>query len=220
MIDDPRAHDIQHPPAYNAELGAQIRKLRQESGYTLKEFASEIPGTPHFTTVSKLEKGQIPVTGDWIERIATALGVSPLAITIGQDFEGYEPRRVPLYGPESVDFNGGFFHPPTGWAPAVKNVPGSFAVSVWSPEGGPGFGDWQMVVDPNERELRPGKLFAIKAADNVRMPGWNYGNVFAASYYPDPPQLIRWPDCEPFAVGEFPFRVLGLIIFQSRIPGS
>ncbi len=57
-------------------LGALLRKLRRERGYTLEELAERIPMSA--SNLSRVELGsQGPPADETIERIAAALGASP-----------------------------------------------------------------------------------------------------------------------------------------------
>jgi transcriptional regulator with XRE-family HTH domain len=56
----------------------KLRILRKQAGLKLKHLAEKLDTTAQ--TISRLETGQMTLSTDWIERIATVLNVDPLDI--------------------------------------------------------------------------------------------------------------------------------------------
>jgi repressor LexA len=73
----------------------RIRDLRLERKLTQEELAALLGEETSIATVSRLESGRMTLTQPWMERIATALGVSPHDIIARQ---GSGLRMVPLIG--------------------------------------------------------------------------------------------------------------------------
>lgn len=89
----------------NAELGARIRALRQQKGYSLRDVEKLIGSTA--STIGKWERGEIKsLKAGTLQKLADALNVSPAFILgVEDDYSGYgniEPlprtKAVPLLG--------------------------------------------------------------------------------------------------------------------------
>lgn len=70
-------------------IGAHIAAARKAKGWSLEKLAervSAVSGTKTaYTTISRLEKGERRLTFDWVETIASALGVDPVALIAGAE---------------------------------------------------------------------------------------------------------------------------------------
>jgi transcriptional regulator with XRE-family HTH domain len=65
-------------------IGANIRRAREERGWSLEKLALKCVPPTGYTTISRLEKGKRGLTLDWVERIANALGIDPAELLVGR----------------------------------------------------------------------------------------------------------------------------------------
>jgi transcriptional regulator with XRE-family HTH domain len=61
-----------------------IKRLRQERGLSLEKLAARCSPPTSRQQIDRLEKGERPLTVQWIERIAVALGVDPAEVVAGE----------------------------------------------------------------------------------------------------------------------------------------
>jgi transcriptional regulator with XRE-family HTH domain len=67
-------------------IGAAIKRAREDRGWGLEKLAARIDATTkpakptHYTTISRLEKGERRLTLDWVEAIAKAMSVDPIEL--------------------------------------------------------------------------------------------------------------------------------------------
>jgi transcriptional regulator with XRE-family HTH domain len=59
----------------------RIAEARKARGMTQQQLADAVGS--HWITISKLERGRIKLTTDWLERLAKPLGVSPRDLLVG-----------------------------------------------------------------------------------------------------------------------------------------
>jgi transcriptional regulator with XRE-family HTH domain len=76
--------------------GNRIRELREERGWSMDDLAGRVHAPTTAPQISKLEKGQVKLTMNWIERIAAAFDVHPLEI-IEPQLQPQEQQLVDLY---------------------------------------------------------------------------------------------------------------------------
>lgn len=66
------------------QVRENIKRLREERGLSLQKLAARcVPNTSR-QQIDRLEKGDRPLTVEWIERLAAALGVDPAEIVAGE----------------------------------------------------------------------------------------------------------------------------------------
>jgi transcriptional regulator with XRE-family HTH domain len=68
-------------------ISANIQRLREERGWSRPELGRRLIPPTSGQQIERLEKGQRDLSPDWIERIAKALGVDPVELLDGNDFE-------------------------------------------------------------------------------------------------------------------------------------
>src|SRR3954463_15065549 len=61
-------------PRGTVELGARVRELREERGFSLRELSDECHGRPSRTQLHEVERGNRSLSGDLLARVAAALG--------------------------------------------------------------------------------------------------------------------------------------------------
>src|SRR4051794_28575319 len=59
------------------QLGARVRELRNARGYSLRELSDECQGRPSRTQLNEVERGNRPLSGELLARVASALDVDP-----------------------------------------------------------------------------------------------------------------------------------------------
>jgi DNA-binding XRE family transcriptional regulator len=64
-----------------------IEKLRKKRGYSRGQLGTMLSPTVPRQTIEKLEKGPMPLTVEWLEKIAVALEVDPAALVVGESGE-------------------------------------------------------------------------------------------------------------------------------------
>ena len=67
-----------------------LKTLRERRGLSMDELAERIETTG--STISKLEKGQMKLTVEWMEKLAEALGVHPAELIDDRPSAGQEPQ--------------------------------------------------------------------------------------------------------------------------------
>lgn len=80
-----------HACKWRKKMKNRIRHFRRRQNLTLKELADRVGTTPQ--TVSRLETEVMTLSADWLERLATALGVHPTDL-----LEAPDRPDVPLLG--------------------------------------------------------------------------------------------------------------------------
>lgn len=138
----------------------RIREIRRERGMTLQDLGEK--AGMHYTTVAKLERSQRGLKLAYLSAIATALGVAPRDL-LGAEPEIMPMRMVPLIAQttavswvEAVESPMGAVPSPAGGANAFALRPDAGTLDLIV---GP---DAYVVVDPDDRELRDGKIYAMK----------------------------------------------------------
>jgi transcriptional regulator with XRE-family HTH domain len=86
----------------------RIAELRRARGLSLRTFANLVGTTP--STLSKLERSEIRLSVDWMNKLAPHLGVDPADLGGWGDPRPVGPPRpmTPLQGEQLVDIN--YFH--------------------------------------------------------------------------------------------------------------
>lgn len=192
------------PPRANAPN--RIRELREERGMTLEQLGAEVSEvTP--ATISKLEKGQMRLTLEYMQDIARALGV-PL-----QDLVAPNPiqfRSVRVLGSITAG----------NWREAVEDAQGDIPVP-------PDIGGYRtfalrvqgdsmdkiaaeatyVTIDPDDLDLHDGKFYAVANGD---------GETTFKKYCSAPARLEPCstnPAHRTIKLGHHPVQIIGRITF-------
>ena len=67
-------------PALRSALGFVIRRRRQNAGYSQDRFADAVGF--HRTYIGALERGEVNLSLSTLERVASALGISPSVLLV------------------------------------------------------------------------------------------------------------------------------------------
>jgi transcriptional regulator with XRE-family HTH domain len=82
-------------------MATHIRAIRKQRGLTLQQLADRVQTSPQ--TIQRLETGAMSVSVDWLQRIASALDLTPAQLLDGPT-RSYRVRLIAeLDGGESVD---------------------------------------------------------------------------------------------------------------------
>lgn len=194
------------------DVGENIRRLRKDRALTQEDLAARIGEDTSIATISKLEKGQMKLTHDWIVALADALGVSQHDIIAEPDFS---MRVVPVLGLIQAGAWSEAIAEPSGWIPVFGDV-GGVNVFALQPvgdsmdklvrEGG------YIVVDPDQRDLHDGSHFAVMNA---------HGETTFKRYLASPPQLVPVSyngEHQPIPLGREPFVVIGRVTWAGGAP--
>lgn len=184
----------------------RIREIRKERGMTLQDLGEK--AGMHYTTVAKLERSQRGLKLAYLAAIATALGVAPRDL-LGAEPEIMPMRMVPLIGQAAT----------VSWSEAVEDPMGS----VPSPAGGANAfalrpeleamdlvvgPDAYIVVDPDDRELRDDKIYAMKNGS---------GQTVFKRFRSSPLQFescSSGPDDKAIPIGGEPLTTIGRVVWQ------
>lgn len=187
-----------------------IRALRKGRGWTMEQLAERIEGSPHYTTIAKLERNERGLSLEWMRKIATALEVQP------EDLFSSDPARravrmVPLIGEIAAGNWKEAVHDPIGYVPAISGGPRVFGLKT--------SGDSMnrvimenayLLVDPDMADLVDGKIYAVRNEQ---------GEATVKFYRPDPPRLepaSTNPAHKPIFFGQEPFTIIGRVIWQGQ----
>ena len=67
-----------------ARIRANLRRLREDAGYSRQQLAALCAPKTNYQQIEKLEKGERRLTIDWVERLATALRVDVELLVAGK----------------------------------------------------------------------------------------------------------------------------------------
>lgn len=190
--------------------GARLRRLRKARGLTIIQLADRIDGGIHFTTISKLERGTMALSYDWADKIAKALGTTPLEI-LESNYEERDFKSVPLYFFYSWDPSAGINGAKQlGWVPTTSGGPNAFALGFYPSKEMSALAEIGMnsVIDPDQRVLHEWGLYAIYT-DKLGVP-------MLAIFQLNPPRFVDSEIGTEIVLGEDHAVVLGRVIFQCR----
>ncbi|MDB5733183.1 MAG: hypothetical protein JWQ03_3078 [Variovorax sp.] len=184
----------------------RIRAVRRSKNMTMEQLAERVG--VHFTTIGKFERSTRGVSGEMLAKIAAGLGVSPAELV--DEMPGSLPiRMVPLLGKiaagnwkEAVLDPQGFIPAPVGGANAFALIPDGNSMNMIVGENA------MIIVDPDEVELREGKVYAVMNGD---------GETTFKRFRTDPVRLepvSSDPAHTPILVGREPFTVIGRVVAQ------
>lgn len=188
-------------------MGNNIRELRAERGWSMRELAERMPGT-HFTTIAKIERSQRRLTHDWVDKFAKAFGVSPNAI----DFDGWgEPanmaRTVPIIGMVSAG----------NWREAVQRADEHFG----GPSSGANTFGLTVEGDSMDKVAQPGSIVMVDPDDFEMLDGAFYvimneeGETTFKRYRASPARLEPCStnsEHAPIPLGRAQFTVVGRVV--------
>jgi len=195
----------------DADIGARVRAIRKAEGLSMKDLAARLPAV-HFTTIGKLETGKMKFSGEWIQSIAEALGTTAGAL-VNDRFSAKSVRLTPLYNGKDTGFEKEAFSDAVSVAQVPALATGNRCFSVMVPDTEPNadfaFGHWYITIDPDQRHMIDGGLYAIRLPDQRAVSFFMF-KVASAS-------LVAWPSgmAEPF--GERALQVIGQVVYQSRV---
>jgi transcriptional regulator with XRE-family HTH domain len=189
----------------------RIRQLRQARGYSLEALGAAMPSRLTPSTVSKLEKGAMALSADYILEIAAVLGVSPLEVLMDDSAES--SHFVPIIPREHIQayFGGNFSSMEVVAIPASIAKPHLFAIPV-EPGEAPGLlASGFVVADPQRCTLEDEAWFIIVGAE---------GGTDFARFTASPPSFCfasAGADALPEPLGTRPFTVLGRVVYAGQI---
>lgn len=185
-----------------------IRSLRRQRGWTMAQLAERVEGQPHFTTIAKLERNVRGLSGDWIGKIAKALGVAPEEII---STSTKRPRFVPLLGTIPAGSLREAIQDPLDYVMAPQGGPNVFALypegtsmNRLIPAGA------YVLIDPDQLDLTEGKIYA------VRNEG---GEATLKLYRASPPRLEPCSSDQshqPIYFGHERFDIIGRVVWQGQ----
>lgn len=186
-----------------------VRDLRKARGMTQEQLAARVG--VHFTTIAKLERAERGMSMDMLASLSRALGVAPIEIISEESASLKQPpmRMVPMLGRIAAGSWRKAIHDPDGAVPVPGAGENAFALT---PDGdsmdmlvGP---DALIVVDPDDQELREGKIYAVLNGD---------GESTFKRFRTDPLRLepvSSNPEHQPILLGQQHFTVIGRIVWQ------
>lgn len=190
------------------ETQNRIRELRKERGLTQAELGAKMDSDITDSTIAKLESGRMALTATYLQELAKALGVYPMDI-LGLRGPGSGVRHVPKLARGQAREWRAFVARVEEVVVIPAHIQGNnlFAVdgsgeTIPQIEGGEG----HLIIDPDSRELVPGKLYLVAEGDDVP----------CVRRFVTTPSLALLPvstDCEPLKLGEVPFEVIGRVVY-------
>ncbi|AHE55521.1 LexA family protein [Sphingomonas sanxanigenens] len=187
----------------------RIREIRNAKGLTMRDLADKMG--VHFTTLAKIERSERRLSLEWMERIASALEVTPTELIEAP----VKPqlRMVPLIGSIPAGPLRLAVEDPMGMVPAVGGGPNAFALRVSGDSMDRVFGPGAIVlIDPDDIALFDGKIYAVRTGE---------GEATAKRFRNNPPRLepdSANPDHKPMLLGAEPFQVVGRIfMFMNEV---
>lgn len=185
-----------------------IRRLRKARGWSQEELGARIGEDVTGATISRLESGRMALTLDWMVRFATALQVTvPELIADGLP----SIRMVPVIGQISAGTWREAIGEPTGQVPIPSHAAGPNAFAL-QPLGDSMDlvvrEDGYAVVDPDQRELIAGKVYAFRN---------EHGETTFKRYVESPPRLEPCstnPENKPILLGAEPLVVIGRVVWS------
>lgn len=143
---------------------------------TLQDLAEALDTTRQ--TVSRIERGDIRLSQDWLDRFATVFGVAPVDL-LDVD-EGVTTRRVPIIGEITEGERVVFFDPDDyGYAPLHSDMEDSVAVVVRGSCMLPFYADGTLLFYDRASSEPVASLLGTECAVTTRS-----GDVFIRKIYP------------------------------------
>lgn len=186
-------------------MGNRIKELRKAQKLTQKALA-ELAGTTKNQLV-KLENGDRRLSDHWAQRLAPHLGVQPYELFMTPSQGVKSLRFVPLVGHISCgDWKLAVEHA-DGVVPAVAGGANVFALRAQGDSMDQLIqDDGYVYVDPDDRDLIDGKVYAVMNGSN---------ETTAKRYRANPARLVPCsnnPDHRETVIGDDQFIVVGRIV--------
>lgn len=185
----------------------RIRELRQKRGLSLEALGAAMPSQLTPSTVSKLEKGHMALSADYILEIAEVMGVEPIEVLL--EDRAQAARFVPLipWGQTAEYVEGKFNNMEVVAIPAAIEGSQLFAIEVEKGQASGLLESGFVTVDPRRLTLEDGGWFVI---------AWPQGEIDLVQFSVSPPAFrsaTSSNDAEPIAIGSRPFTVLGRVVY-------
>lgn len=196
----------------------RIRQLRKARGLTLEQLAALVPNPDtgaqtDISTISKLELSKRALTTDWMQRLATALGVEPAALLggglgggLGGELGVAPVRRVPLIGTIAAGNWREAIEDPLSLVPCESGGANTFALLVDGdsmdrlvPPGG------RIYIDPDDFALRDGKYYAVMRGGETTFKRFRASPARLEPCSTNPAHLV-------IEIGREPFTVIGRVV--------
>lgn len=196
-LDKPFAFEIAH--------GERLKELRLKNGMSIRAVAAALGDRVHWTTIGKIERGQMKLTMPWVQRFSEVYNASPLDILGFGNFEK-NVAKIPLYGIEYALRGASEIPPPEAYVYIQTDRKNVFAFTYKAPLEFPfkdngGF----ICVDADERSLSLHAAYLLKL---------DTGRLQIGTYSSDPPRLDLWQSDRPTVViGERMFEVIGRVFY-------
>lgn len=185
----------------------RIRELRKSRRLSMEALGLAMPSQLTPSTIAKLETGQMALSLDYINEIANVLRVSPADIVV-QNSVGV--RVIPVINHISTSAWKDALCDASDHVPVPASIVGENLFAL-RPVGDSmdlvvedgGF----VVVDPDQRQLIDGKMYAIMNGQN---------QTTFKRFHADPPRLEAAssnPNYDQLILGEHPFVVIGRIVY-------
>lgn len=189
----------------------RIKELRQAKGLSLEEVGARMRADLTASTISKLENRRMALSLDYLVDIASVLEVPPSEIIQSFGISGI--RTIPVAGRiaagnwrESVQMSDESISVPQHLAGSSLFALRPFGDSMDRLVQDGGF----IVVDPEDRELRDRKFYAVANGD---------GETTFKQFSANPMQLLPCstnPEHQPIPLGSEPFTVIGRVIYVGQ----
>lgn len=188
------------------EIGARLRVVRERAGLSLRETATALKNGTHFTTIGKVERGQIGLSNKLATALAGVYGVTKFELV--DELQSAERiRAVPLFGSETLDparVNVGATQ--LGWTSTLRGGEGSFAI-LGRVKGIFSNSERQIsiLIEPTWTSLKHDAIFLLELDDNTQFIGlYNADDLRFVSVFADAIREVE--------VGRDPFKVIGRAI--------
>lgn len=189
----------------------RLKELRRSRKISLEEFGARMRSHLTASTVAKLENRKMALSVDYLLEAADVLGVSPADIIGDDSIEGV--RIVPVVGriaagnwQEAVSVSGESIAVPAHLAGKRLFALRPLGDSMDRIVADGGF----IVVDPDDRELRDRKFYAVMNGD---------GETTFKQFQANPLALLPCssnPAHGAIPLGEKPFKVIGRVIYAGQ----
>ena len=190
----------------SSENANNIRQLRKARGWSQEELGARVGEDVTGATISRLESGRMRLTHAWMVKIAKVLQVS-VSELLAENASGI--RMLPVIGQVSAGNWREAVGDPIGHVPIASESVGPHAFALKP------LGDSMnllvneegyAIVDPDRRELVPGKVYAFRN---------EHGETTCKRYVDNPPRLEPMssnPEHKPMLLGEEAIVVIGRVV--------
>ncbi len=169
-----RKHNLSLDPEFRfshlpcMKIGERIARARANRGWSQRKLADEINAEQ--TTISSWERSRTEPSREYVERVATALGISVAELEVGANADGITTVPVVGYvqaGAEAVLFSSG--QGPFDYVPAPEgSTEKTVAVEIRGESLGPFFSEWLVFYDDVRSPITSdlfGKLCVVGLTD-------------------------------------------------------